>query len=312
MSWVFLTPDRVLKLKKPVRFPYLDFSTLARREFYCREELRLNARLAPDVYLGLLALQVTPSGLRLVPDAQAGAGGRDTVDWLVLMRRLPQQHMLSHMLAEAAVEPRHVDALVRVLGTFYQAAPRLRVNKEEHLRRLQREQAASREVLLRPQFDLQGAALALDRFDQLLSERQSMLAERAGGGHLVDGHGDLRPEHVCLTDPPVVIDCLEFSTALRQVDPFDELAFLGMECELAGAAWVGPRLVAGVAQALKQEPPAGLLALYAAYRALMRARLSMAHLLDPVVRTPQRWPAQAQRYVDHALRSLDKLAASAR
>lgn len=307
MSWVFLNGSRVLKLKKPVRYPFLDFSTIERREHYCREELRLNARLAPGVYIGLLALQSTTSGLMLAPEAGRCAAAT-TVDWLVLMRRLPEQRMLQRLLIDAAVEPRQIDALVAVLGAFYRAAPTLRLDARAYLARLQREQSASREVLLRPQFDLRDAALALDRFDHVLSQRSALLAERAEGGRLVDGHGDLRPEHVCLLQPPVVIDCLEFNEQLRQVDPFDEIAFLAMECALAGAAWIGPRLVAGVAAAIGETPPPGLLALYTAHRALLRARLSMAHLLDPIVRTPQRWPLQAQRYIDHALRSLDGLA----
>ena len=83
-----------------------------------------------------------------------------------------------------------------------------------------------------------------------------MLLARAAGGHVVDGHGDLRPEHVCLQQPPVVIDALEFNAALRAVDPFDELAFLVLECEIAGASWIGPRLLASCAAALRSAPPA--------------------------------------------------------
>ena len=94
MSWVFLAGEHVLKMKKPVRYPFLDFSTLAAREFDCREELRLNARLAPGVYLGLMALQERGGGLALVPEAQLPTAGR-TVDWLVLMRRLPARRMPS-------------------------------------------------------------------------------------------------------------------------------------------------------------------------------------------------------------------------
>ncbi len=304
MSWVFLAGDRVLKLKKPVRFPFLDFSTLDRREFYCREELRLNARLAPDIYLGLLALQASDAGWALAPDGDLRAGAV-TVDWLVLMRRLPGERMLSSLLSERAVEPRDIDTLIAVLGAFYRGAARVRVAPQEYVARLQREQAANREVLLRPQFDLRDAAQALDAFDARLAQRMAALADRATGERLVDGHGDLRPEHICMLQPPVVIDGLEFNERLRQVDPFDEVAFLAMECEMAGTAWIGPRLIAGLTAEIGDAPSAGVLALYTAHRALVRARLSMAHLLDPVVRTPQRWPVQAQRYIDHALRVVD-------
>jgi len=298
MSWVFLVGDQVLKLKKPVRYPFLDFSTLAAREACCREELRLNRRLAPGIYRGLMAVQSAQGRLVLRGEGEPAAG--PTVDWLVWMRRLPRERMLDARLAAGMLGGADVDALVEVLATFYRQAVRIPPDPAAYLARFEREHAVDREVLLRPQFQLRGASEALDRFGAALAAGRPLLRLRAEGGRVVDGHGDLRPEHVALLDPPVVIDCLEFNAALRQVDPFDELCFLSLECELAGAAWVGPRLVEGCARALGDRPADALLHLYAAARALLRARLAMAHLLDPQPRTPARWPAQAQRYVDRA------------
>lgn len=304
MSWLFFAGDRVLKLKKPVRYPFLDFSTLRSREFNCREEVRLNSRLAPDVYLGLLALQTTDIGFALVPEERLSATER-TVDWLVLMRRLPQQRNLLDAIAEARVQARDIDALVTVLVAFYRRVPRVELTAPEYLRRFQREAAINREVLLRPQFDLIDATPALDRFDAALLEQAATLGERATGGQVVDGHGDLRPEHVYLLEPPVVIDCLEFNAPLRQVDPYDEIGSLALECELAGASWIGPRLLEGCAATLGGQPGRPLMQLYRAHRALLRARLAMAHLLDPVPRTPHAWPARAQRYIECAQLALD-------
>jgi uncharacterized protein len=306
MSWLFFTPNRVLKLKKPVRFPFLDFSTLAAREFYCREEVRLNSRLAPGVYLGLLALQASGRGLTLVPEDRLPAPGT-TVEWLVSMRRLPADRGLPHLIAQAQVHASEIDALVAVLAAFYRTAPKGDLTPQEYVARFQREQAMNREVLLRPQFELHGAAHALDRLDAALRSHAALLGERATRRQLVDGHGDLRPEHVWLLDPPVAIDCLEFNAALRQVDPFDEIAFLALECELAGAAWIGTRLLSGIAAALDHRPSPRLIDLYTAQLALRRARLAMAHLLDPQPRTPQHWPPLAQRYVDRANAALDAL-----
>ncbi len=302
MSWVFLVGDQVLKLKKPVRYPFLDFSTLAAREACCREELRLNRRLAPGVYRGLMAVQSAQGRLVLRGEDEPAAG--PTVDWLVWMRRLPRERMLDARLAAGTLAAPDIDALVAALAGFYRQALRVPPDPVAYLARFEREHAVDREVLLRPQFQLRGASEALDRFASALSEGRSLLHARAEGGRIVDGHGDLRPEHVALLDPPVVIDCLEFNAALRQVDPFDELCFLALECELGGAAWVGPRLVEGCARALDDRPADALLHFYAAARALLRARLAMAHLLDPHPRTPARWPAQAQRYVDRARTAL--------
>jgi aminoglycoside phosphotransferase family enzyme len=307
MSWVFLAGDFALKLKKPVRFPFLDFSTVAARAFHCREELRLNHRLAPGVYLGLRALRWTDGRLALGPLTSAPAED-GVADWLVAMRRLPGHRMLDRLVAAGTVGPAEIDGLVELLGRFYRGAVVLPVPGDVYAARFHRQQAANREVLLRPQFDLDRAALALDRLDRALDDHAEILVERCARGRIVDGHGDLRPEHVCLLEPPVVIDALEFNAGLRQVDPFDEIAFLALECELSGAPWIRARLVHGIGAALDEHPRPALIHLYTALRAMLRARLAMAHLLDPLPRTPERWPVLAQRCVGRALSALDDLA----
>ena len=307
MSWVFLAGEHVLKMKKPVRYAFLDFSTLAAREHDCREELRLNARLAPGVYLGLLALQQRDGGYALLPQDTLPAPGH-TVDWLVLMRRLPAHQMLDRRIAGGSVTRADIAALGRVLAAFYAGAPTGGVTPAEYLARFRHEQAINRAVLLRPGFDLPAAAAALDGLDAALEAAGPMLMARAAGGHVVDGHGDLRPEHVCLLNPPVVIDALEFNATLRQVDPWDELGFLGLECEMAGAPWIGPQLVHAGTAALAGSPPAALLHLYAAYRAQLRARLAMAHLLEPEPRTPHRWAPHAARYLERSWFALQQAA----
>jgi aminoglycoside phosphotransferase family enzyme len=302
----------VLKLKKPVRYPFLDFSTPAAREAACREEVRLNARLAPGVYRGLMVLQWRAGAMSVVPEAQADPQAT-TLDWLVWMRRLPAERMLDRAIADGVLQPQEIDRLADLLSAFYRHAAVVPIDGAEYAMRFQREQAISREVLLRPQFRIDGAAEALDLFDAALQREAATLAQRAREGRIVDGHGDLRPEHICLSQPPVVVDCLEFNPRLRQVDPLDELAFLALECELAGARWVGPRLLDRCAAALHDAAaPTALWLLYTAYRALLRARLAMAHLLDPLPRTPQRWTPMAQRYVGRALQALQELDAQRR
>ena len=304
MSWVFLLEREVFKLKKAVCFPFLDFSTLQARAFYCREEVRLNQRMAPDVYLGVTALQWHDGAFALVPEARLPAPG-DTVDWLVHMRRLPTKRTLAHLIRHGPLKARELTALGDMLGAFFQSAPAVAVGAHDYLARFQYEQAANREVLLRPQFALQGAALALERLGALLQQGADVLRERARRQCVRDGHGDLRPEHVFLLQPPVVIDCLEFNPQLRQVDPFDELAYLGLECAVAGAPGLGPQLIARVAQALHDPPHPALVPLYTVHRALLRARLAMAHLLDPQPRAPEKWTPLAQRYIAAALAGAD-------
>lgn len=306
MSWVVLAGDRVLKMKKPVRFPFLDFSTLEARERNCREELRLNRRLAADVYLRLVALQWHDGALHLVPEERLPAPGA-TVDWLVEMRRLPAERMLDRRIAAGRIEPAAIDALTQTLAAFYRSAPRTTMSADDWLARLRREYATTESMLQLPRFATLGAAPLLGRLSAALDVHADALRERVRAGRVVEGHGDLRPEHVCLLDPPLVIDCLEFDAALRQVDPFDELAFLGLECAMAGAEWIGPRMIATVGAALGECPPQALVALYTANRAALRARLAVAHLLDNAPRTPQRWLPLGERYLRRAAAALDAL-----
>jgi len=302
MSWAFAAGDRVLKLKKPVRMPFLDFSTLEARHFNCSEEVRLNRRLAPGVYLGVVPLVRTSAGALAVgpPDDAPG----EVVDWLVAMRRLPAARFLDAALRAGAVSALDIDRLGDRLAQFFAAARRVDISGKQYVQRFEALQAANRSVLLGPSFAELKAGPVLDAADALLSRHAALLGERAERGHVREGHGDLRPEHIALNDAPVVIDCLEFNAALREVDPFDELAFLGLECRMLGAPWIESRLIDHVAGALGEQPPAAVRSLYGAFRALLRARLSAAHLLDSQPRTRERWLPQAARYLAEARAAL--------
>lgn len=151
------------------------------------------------------------------------------------------------------------------------------------------------------------AQRALDRLDAALRDHAPALQARAASGCVLDGHGDLRPEHVCLPQPPMVNDCLEFNAALRQFDPFGEIGYLSLECQMAGAPWIAAQLLEGCAAALADRPSPVLLYLHSALRAMLRARLALAHLLDPEPRTPDQWPQRAWRYVERATTVLHAL-----
>ena len=290
MSWVFLTGRHVYKLKKPVRFPYLDFSTLARREAACRAELELNRRLAPEVYLGILPLTVGAEGLEL--------GGQGPVaDWLVAMRRLPEEGSLEAAIRAGGADPAAADRVAARLGRFYRHARRMPIPPHRLLKVWRTRLAEIRESLLQtglhlPRGTVRRVVAVLYRF---LALRSFLVSARAG--RILDAHGDLRPEHVWLTRPVAIIDCLEFDPGLRALDPLDEIAFLDLECERLGAPALGRRLRRRVAAALRESPPQPLYLFYRCYRALLRARLAAAHLLEPDPRTPEKWPRLARRYL---------------
>lgn len=298
MSWVFFADDRVFKLKKPVRYPFLDFSTLALRRHFVAEEVRLNRRLAPDVYLGARALTVQGETLAI------GGRGR-VVDWLVEMRRLPEDRFLDRMIETGAATREAIDRVAATLGAFYRRLPPADIGADAYAARFAAEQAETARVLTDPHL-----GLAERRIGRLLATADAALAavrpamdRRVAAGRIVEGHGDLRPEHVCLTEPPAIIDCLEFSQGLRAVDPFEEIVFLGLDCARLGADWVLPRLLQHLRATLDDEPPPELLDFHWRFRALLRARLALLHLAEPEPRTPEKWRPLAWRYVALAERA---------
>lgn len=293
MSWVFLAGDRVFKLKKPIRTPFLDFSTRALREASVAEELRLNRRLAPGVYLGATILRVGPSG-----GLALGGKGR-IVDRLVRMRRLPETSTLKTLIEERRGGPGDLAPLCRVLGEFYRGLSPARMELDAYAERFEREHAETKRVLADPAlaFDGPDVARSLTGFETAMAAVRPFLGARVRAGRIVEGHGDLRPEHVFLTDPPVVIDCLEFNRDLRLVDPFDEIAFLGLESARIGADWVLPCLTDCIGNALRDRPDPALMAFYWRYRALLRARIALLHLKEPVLRDPGKWRPLARRYL---------------
>ena len=297
MSCVFLTERHAWKLKKPVRLDYLDFSTLEARRLDCEEELRLNRRLAPDVYLDVVPLTVAgPGKLRL-------GGDGEVVEWLVKMRRLPRRQMLDHAIREGDVDRHDVRRFALVLADFYRHAEAVEIAPSDYRSRFEQGIRANQEALSAPQFGLPAGLVQSVTAGQLamLDTAAALIEKPVMRRRVVEGHGDLRPEHVCIGPQPLFIDCLEFNRDWRLLDPADELAGLAMECRLAGAAWIGEAVFDTYREASGDDPPPVLLDFYKAFRAGVRAKLSARHLRDHLDPADQgRWLARAERYLELA------------
>jgi len=296
MSWVFLTGDLAYKLKKPVRYRYFDFRGLAGRRRNCEAEVRLNRRLAPSVYLGIVPLVVDADGkLRL-----EGEGG--IVDWLVRMRRLPSERMLDRAIRDGTVQPAQLERVAVLLADFFRTADRVAIHPRTFRRRIADGIAESAAELLDTAFDLPAARVVRvrDTLDRTLALEAALFDRRVAAGRVVEGHGDLRPEHVCLGPDPTVIDCLEFRRELRILDWADELAFLAMECERLGSPATGATILDACCRHLGDAPPPSLIRFYKAQRAFLRARLAILHLRDHEVRNVRIWRPRALEYLSLA------------
>jgi aminoglycoside phosphotransferase family enzyme len=293
-SYVFLTERHAYKLKKPVRDAYRDFSSLEGRRRNCVEEVRLNRRLAPDVYLGVVPLAAGALGLQLAGDGTA-------CEWLVKMRRLPRRLMLDDALSECRVSAQDITRFMAVLGDFYNVAERTPLSAGDYRARLSRTILDNSTALADARYGLERALLGRIADAQLafLERGAELLASRAG--RLVDGHGDLRPEHVCLSEPPVFIDCLEFDASLRIVDPADEVAYLALECMFVGEHSIAAQIVDAYRVATADRVDETLIRYYQACRAVTRAKLAAWHLDDALPDGGrQKWIVKARDYLELA------------
>jgi uncharacterized protein len=307
ISHVFLAGSYAYKLKKPVKYDFLDFSTVRAREHTCREEVRLNRRLAPDTYLGVVPVVRTPSGAyRLQGDGQI-------VDWLVEMRRLPTELTLDALQRRGKLTPEHIDRLAAKLAGFYRSLTPLSMTPGEYRERCLTHVRGNLQELLVVKHHLpRGIVERIHGVQlQILNLRPVFLEDRAAAGHIVDGHGDLRPEHICFSEPIAIFDCIEFSPDFRRIDVADELAFLAAECDFLGADWVGPQLWRAYQEQSGDEPPTVLLDFYKSYRACVRAKVAALRadqLAGPAQESAaaeaQRHLALADRYVAPWLRPL--------
>lgn len=295
MSWVFLTDTDAYKMKKPVSLPFLDFTTLEDRRLNCVAEVTLNRRLAVDVYYG-----VQPVVRRNGSLAIGGPG--QPVEWLVHMRRLPAERMLDYLIREQGVNETEVDAAALILARFYREAPPVEYGGEQYRERLRRDMEDNHGVLTDPVYD-QGTERIDRTFDiqrRFLVDAAGQIDRRVAAGRIIEAHGDLRPEHICLIDPPVIIDCLEFNREFRLLDPVDELAFLGMECAMAGAAFVGRRFLSMYTREVGDHPSPELIAFYGCCRACLRAKLALWHLEDDPDQIRANWRGRAADYLERA------------
>lgn len=303
MSWVFLTDRFVYKLKKPIRLLFLDFSSVERRKHFCEEEVRLNRRLAPGVYLGTVAMTwEAGSALSL-------GGSGPVIDWLVKMRRLPSDRTLDRAIRQGTVTDQNVELLGRKLAEFYRTATPIKVTPTEYRTRFEGNVAGNLGALREAAgiLPLQDVERVHQVQFALLHRTPSPIEQRAAEGRIVEAHGDLRPEHVFLGSDPQIIDCLEFNLDFRCLDPVDELGFLAMECEMLGAPAIGAALLEWYRNVSGDRPPQPVLDLYKCYRACLRSKLAFWHLRDHSVREPARWPKQALAYLNLAALYADRL-----
>ncbi|HLI82089.1 MAG TPA: AAA family ATPase [Candidatus Binataceae bacterium] len=271
ISYVFLAGDFVYKLKKGVRFSFIDCSDLARRRHLCDEEIRLNRRLAPDVYLGKFPI------FRRGDDFALGdqpIEHRDAVDYVIKMRRLPADRMLDRMLARHEADHATIEKLAAVVADFFKAgssAHAMRHASAAALWRLVIGELMEAEQLVGSTLTAQQHSTIENFCRRFIASHWKLLNARAVAGHVREGHGDLRCEHICVEGGKIsIFDCVEFSQQLRTCDLASEVAFLAMDLDRLEAPELADELIGAIAESTHDEEFPLLVPFYKCYRAVIR------------------------------------------
>jgi hypothetical protein len=298
IGWVYLAGDHAFKLKKAVKFDFLDFTTVEKRHWACDREVTLNRRLCPDLYIDLLPV-LEDDGKKRIHFPGTQEKGR-VVDWLVRMKRLPLVRMLDRLLTDNSVSTADVEAIARVLTPFYQRQrgtivpgglgdlEAVRVNVEENLR----EGAQLDASVLSP-----GALRILNQAALgFLKNNGELIRQRAKDGFIVDGHGDLRAENICLPlgQPPVLFDCIEFNDRFRVGDSALDAAYLAMDLASRDRHDLSRAFLDCYRAGSDPNVPEKLMTFYLGYRAFVKGKVAAWICADPAVGAQQREGARAQ------------------
>ena len=303
MSFLFLTALHVYKMKKPVKYDLADFRTLEARRFNCMEELRLNKRLAEEIYLEVLPLSLTIDG-----KLKLGGTGK-AVDWLVKMKRLDEEQMLDFALKNNSLNEKYLNKAISKLSEFYKNSAAAEENPEKYLKKIKEKITANQKELLDPDFDFSQQQLEeiFSMQYSYLKKESAVFKERVLKGKVIEAHGDLKPEHVCLKEEPLIIDCLEFNKDLRILDTAEELSFLAIECELLGNENLGEMFFQIYRRITKDEVQESLINFYKSIQASQRTRFAIWHIKEDRYKSDPKWKKRAQNFLDLAQKYAERL-----
>ncbi|MDH3349236.1 MAG: hypothetical protein OEM02_14190 [Desulfobulbaceae bacterium] len=302
ISYVLLAGEYVYKLKKPVNFGFLDFSSLEKRKECCEQELLLNRRLCPDIYLGLVTINKNGDQYSL-----NGAG--EVVEYAVKMARMPEKAMMGKVIEAGKLSKQQIDDLVEVLVPFYEKAERggeidtfgsakgVSVNVLENFE--QTEGFIGQGALSREQFD------SISGYAKDFLTNEKLFNERIEQGKIRDCHGDLYSANICLADQVYIYDCIEFNQRFRYCDVAADVAFLAMDLDYHGLDELSEYLITRFCKTSADEGLSKMLNFYKCYRAYVRGKIGLFtagdEAVDPAVREACRSAAAkyftlAQRY----------------
>lgn len=278
ISWVFLTDHFAYKVKKPVDLGFLNFTTLRRRHFYLQQELVLNRRLCPEIYLEVLPIVAQKQGVRL-------GGKGHPLDYALKMVRMPQERMMDEVADRGELKKEHLDRIIGKLAPFYaNAATGPRINKfgEPGIIHFNHEENFSRTAGLGEEILSSALLFRIKAFSWgFLKKNRQLFLRRIKEGRIRDCHGDLHMKNICLADGVYIYDCIEFNPRFRYGDIAADLDFLAMDLDFHGFKGLSRYFVERFALASNDPELLEILDFYKCYRAYVRGKINAFSAKDP-------------------------------
>lgn len=290
ISWVILTGQFVYKIKKPVNLGFLDFSTLEKRHYYCNEELRLNRRLAPEIYLAVVPVY----GPATQPSLCAGD---EVIDYAVQMRQFPREAQLDQLLARGELQAFQIDALASTVARFHGevavAAADSEYGDPAHVYAPVAENFTQVRERLPSTTDTDQLAALQTWSETTYARLEGMFGARKRDGFVRECHGDMHLGNLAwVDDAPLVFDCIEFNPNLRWIDVISEVAFLVMDLQDRQQPHFAQRFLDRYLQASGDYAGLAVLRFYLVYRAMVRAKVEAIRAAQQGIDAPQRNAAQ--------------------
>jgi hypothetical protein len=278
ISLLFLTGSYVYKVKKPVDFGFLDFTTLEKRKYFCEQEVRLNRRLSPDIYLGVV--KITRDGDRVSFD-----GRGEVEEYAVKMKQIPEELLMDKLLDRGRVTPEMIKAVSEKLVRFYSEAETSELIKSfarpERVKQDTDENFEQTEKYI-------GVTISKDTFEEVQRRtneffrvRDKIFHLRIASDRIRDCHGDLRLEHIFWGDEIAIFDCIEFNERFRYTDVTADIAFLAMDLDCHGREDLTGHLVRTYIEKSGDREITNILDFYKCYRAYVRGKVESFRLDDP-------------------------------
>jgi aminoglycoside phosphotransferase family enzyme/predicted kinase len=305
ISHVFIVPPYVYKLKKAVDFGFLDYSTLEKRHKYCRREVELNRRLCEDTYLGVVGI--------VKEDRQFSIESEDTdvapvLEYMVKMRKLPEQYFLHHYIEDNSLNKQHLDRVAETLTTFYKDQRDQELAKWGSIETIQvntDENFSQTESFIGKTIDRNTFEAVKYFTNSYYKQQEELFKRRVERGRIVDGHGDLHLEHIHIaTDKVRIYDCIEFNERFRYGDLAADLAFLAMDLDFNNC-WQEERyFVNQMAEKLEDKDLLRIIDFYKCYRAYVKGKVKSLQSAEEEVSKEERIESAelARRYFNLSLR----------